>query len=73
MVTARIANDNLYRQLTEDPDKLKAKGIRSVIRIGDCLAPGIIAGAVYSGHRAAREMDAPPQEGLSFARERVVV
>jgi dimethylamine/trimethylamine dehydrogenase len=72
-VTARIANDDLYRQLMEKPEKLKEKGIQSVIRIGDCLAPGIIAAAVYSGHRAAREMDVSPQEGLSFARERVII
>jgi dimethylamine/trimethylamine dehydrogenase len=30
-------------------------GIRSVTRIGDCLAPGTIAAAVLSGHRYARE------------------
>jgi len=29
----------------------------SVTRIGDCLAPSIIAGAVFSGHRYARELD----------------
>jgi dimethylamine/trimethylamine dehydrogenase len=29
----------------------------SVTRIGDCLTPTIIAGAVFSGHRYARELD----------------
>jgi dimethylamine/trimethylamine dehydrogenase len=28
-----------------------------VTRIGDCLAPGTIAHAVYAGHRFARELD----------------
>lgn len=72
-VTARIANDDLYRQLRRDSEMLKKQGINSVVGIGDCLAPGIIAAAIYSGHRAAREMDAPPKQGLSFARERVVL
>ena len=27
-------------------------------RIGDCFGPSIIAGAVYEGHRYAREFDA---------------
>jgi hypothetical protein len=27
-----------------------------VQRIGDCLQPALIAAAVYSGHRAAREL-----------------
>jgi dimethylamine/trimethylamine dehydrogenase len=29
----------------------------SLSRIGDCEAPSIIAGAVFSGHRYARELD----------------
>jgi dimethylamine/trimethylamine dehydrogenase len=28
-----------------------------VTRIGDCLTPTIIAGAIFSGHRYARELD----------------
>ncbi len=72
-VTARKTNDGLYRQIMEDPQLMKEKGIKSVTRIGDCLAPGIIAAAIYSGHLAAREMDAPQRKALSFYRERVVV
>ena len=33
---------------------------QSVQRIGDCEAPAIIAAAVYSGHRYARELDTEP-------------
>ncbi|HEV7307423.1 FAD-dependent oxidoreductase [Ensifer sp.] len=35
---------------------LKAAGIASVTTIGDALAPGAIAHAVHSGHKAAREL-----------------
>ena len=72
-VTARRPNDALYWQLTSDPDALKQNGIKSVERIGDCRAPGIIAAAVHAGHRAAREMDAPAAGEVPFLRERVTV
>jgi len=67
-ITARIPNDTLYRQLQEHPE-----GHKSVFRIGDCMAPGTIAAAVYEGHRLAREMDAPKIGDVSFRRERVIV
>ena len=35
---------------------LESAGIRSIITIGDGLAPGAIAHAVHSGHKAAREL-----------------
>ena len=41
----------------------------TIQRIGDCLAPGTIATAVYSGHRAAREMDAAVPGDVPFRRE----
>ncbi|MDM8543657.1 FAD-dependent oxidoreductase [Desulfococcaceae bacterium HSG9] len=72
-VTSRQPNDALYRQLCSDPEALNKSGIKSVDRIGDCRAPGIIAAAVYAGHRLAREMDAPDSGDLSFRRERVTV
>jgi len=72
-VTARSPNDELYRQLISDQEALAGSGINRVERIGDCRAPGIIAAAVYAGHRAAREMDAPDPGGVSFRRERVTV
>jgi dimethylamine/trimethylamine dehydrogenase len=66
MVTSRQPNDALYHSLAGEFD---------VQRIGDCVAPGTIATAVYSGHRCAQEMDADtgaPVE-VSFLRERAVV
>ncbi len=64
MVTARLAEDGLYHQLVANQ-----AGIASLTRIGDCLAPGTIAAAVYGGHRYARELDQPPADGVPFRRE----
>ena len=36
----------------------------------DCLAPGTIAAAVYSGHRFARELDVTA-DAVPFRRENV--
>ncbi|WP_249138125.1 oxidoreductase [Phenylobacterium montanum] len=65
LVTARDPDDALYRALIALPDG------RRLERIGDALAPGTIAAAVYSGHRLAREWDMPAEERFSFKRERV--
>ena len=67
-VTARLPEEALYAALQAEPDSLLQAGIKSVTRIGDCLAPGFIAHAVYSGHRYARELDAPPTGEVSFKR-----
>jgi dimethylamine/trimethylamine dehydrogenase len=69
LVTARLPEEGLYRDLTAEPEALAVAGIASVTRIGDCLAPATIAAAVYAGHRYARELDAPVPEGTPFARE----
>ena len=61
LVTSRIPNDDLNYAFRDEID---------IERIGDCLAPGTIATAVYSGHRYAREMDADVPDGLPFLRER---
>ena len=54
-------------------EKLEEAGILSVKRIGDALGPGLIAAAVWSGHRYARELDGPPPGDVPFKRELVVV
>lgn len=72
-VTARESNDELYQELASDPKALKGSGIKSIARIGDCRAPGLIAAAVHSGHRIARDMNAPDPGDVSFRRERVTV
>jgi dimethylamine/trimethylamine dehydrogenase len=42
---------------------------KGLTRVGDCLAPGTIAAAVYSGHRYARELGEPKHDGVPFRRE----
>ena len=73
LVTARLPEDALYVELAGRPEALQANGITSVTRIGDCLAPGTLASAVYSGHRYARELDQPDGGEVPFRRERVTV
>ncbi|MGI9406559.1 MAG: FAD-dependent oxidoreductase [Hyphomicrobiaceae bacterium] len=54
-VTARLPNSSLYDDLKAREEDWESAGIKSVIRIGDCEAPGTIAAAVHAGHRYARE------------------
>jgi dimethylamine/trimethylamine dehydrogenase len=66
LVTARVSNDRLYRELRSDPG-----GIEAVYAIGDCVAPRLIADCVFDGHRLAREIDSPdPRRPLPYLRER---
>ncbi len=71
MVTARLPEDALYREFATDPARLAAASLKSLDRIGDCHGPGMIAHAVYSGHRFAREFEEPAAEGLTFKTEPV--
>ena len=74
LVTQRNSDNALYRELIGRKDEWETHGIMRVFRIGDCVAPGIIADAVFDGHRLAREIDsANPEIPLPFIRERPVV
>ena len=68
-VTMRATVDSLYSGLIKITETDKTHRPKSITRIGDCLAPGTIAAAVYSGHRYARELDTPRCEGVPFRRE----
>ncbi len=57
-LTARLPDDALHQQLLAREVDWAAAGVETVSCIGDCLAPGLIAHAVYAGHRHAREFDA---------------
>ena len=76
LVTQRRSEEKLFRSLKDDIglDALKAEGVQALYRIGDCEAPRLIADAVFSGHRLAREIDTEdPSIPLPYKRERKVV
>jgi dimethylamine/trimethylamine dehydrogenase len=68
-LTSRLPNDELAQSLHALPDAVTAAGIVAITSIGDCLAPGTIAAAVYAGHRHAREYDRLPTDEVPFQRE----
>jgi dimethylamine/trimethylamine dehydrogenase len=69
VLTARLPNDALLLALREREAEWADAGVRTVRAIGDCEAPGLIAHAVYAGHRYARELDAPPAgDAVPFRR-----
>lgn len=67
-VTSRLPDDALYQALLERDAEWAGAGIRSVRCIGDAEAPGLIAHAVYAGHRYARELDEPAAGEVAFKR-----
>ncbi|KFI27483.1 oxidoreductase [Paenirhodobacter enshiensis] len=70
MVTSRVSDNALYRDLMARRDDWADAGIRSVKVIGDAAAPAPIAWATYAGHRYARELDMPDiGDALPFRRE----
>lgn len=71
LVTMRTANDALVNELQELRASHHAPGIKSLAAVGDCLAPGLVAEAVFSGHRAAFELDGPDVIDQPFRIEQV--
>ena len=64
LVTQRVSHERLYLELT-------AAGVEGVHRIGDCVAPRLLADAIWDGHRMGREIDSPdPSRPLPHLRER---
>ena len=61
-VTSREGEDALYHAL-------KGTGLNSLSLIGDARAPGLIAHAVYAGHRLAREFG---EDEVTVRRERAL-
>lgn len=68
LVTSREPDDALYRELAPDIGGETC----NIHRIGDCAQPALIAHAVYSGHKAARELDEGPDVPKP-RRDRVVI
>lgn len=71
LATMRYSRCDLYDALLADEAGREASGISQLHLIGDAHTPGLIAQAVFSGHRLAREIDsADPDVPLPFIRER---
>jgi len=70
-VTARLPEDTLYQGLIERRAAWADAGLKTVKAVGDCLAPGTIAAAVWEGRRYAEELDEPNDRGdtMPFRRE----
>ena len=69
LTTQRLRDDALFRELVDDPGDLEG-----VYAIGDCVAPRVIADAIWDGHRLAREIDtADPATPLPWKRERTAL
>jgi dimethylamine/trimethylamine dehydrogenase len=74
LVTQRLSNEQLYLELRSDEERLMVEGVEALYRIGDCVAPRIIADAIFDGHRLGREIDADnPALPLPAKRERLVL
>ncbi len=67
LVSGQVANDDLYRDLTA----LEASP--RIVQIGDALAPGTIAAAVYAGHRFGRDLGLANPDIVPFLREDVAL
>jgi dimethylamine/trimethylamine dehydrogenase len=72
LVTASVPRDELFRELaSRDDGELASAGIHRVVRVGDCLSPGIIAAAVYSGHLFGRTLDTGLTDQTPYRRQNV--
>jgi len=70
-VTARLPEDSLAQELLTRRQEWPGAGLKSVAAIGDALAPGTIAAAVWAGRRYAEEIEAPTDDAdaTPFQRE----
>ena len=74
LLSHRVSNDGLYRDLIADPQVLAAEEIEAVYRVGGAVAPVPVGDAIFDGHRLAREIDSPnPAIPLPYKREQVFV
>jgi dimethylamine/trimethylamine dehydrogenase len=71
LVTQRLSRTELYSDLAGRD--LRGTGIEGIYRIGDCVAPRLLADAIFDGHRLGREIDSSdPGTPLPYRRERLV-
>ena len=57
IVGVRTSEDTLYKELIARSEFSEHSGVSNIKSIGDCVAPGTIAHAVYSGHEHGRNID----------------
>ncbi len=62
LVTERLPEISLYEQLISSIKGMSTNKNRYIELIGDALAPGLIADAIYSGHLAAENFETPEIE-----------
>lgn len=72
-ISARIPNDALWLELQPRQDEFRSSGGLSMQLIGDGSTPGLIAAAVYSGHKAARELGLSKAEKEKAGRDTTTV
>lgn len=68
LVTQRRSNDRVYLGLKSEigEEALRAEGVEAVYRIGDCVAPRMIADCVFDGHRLGRrDRLRPPRDAVA--------
>ena len=70
LVTSRYPDDALYQAILAKQAVFADAGIASVVRIGDCLAPGLIAHAIFAGHRLGRAFGQSEYDS-DYRRERL--
>ena len=70
-LTARQPNDGLFDALKSRQQEFNKQGGISLQHIVDCAMPGIIATAIYDGHKAAHELGAAPPN-TELRRDRIV-
>jgi dimethylamine/trimethylamine dehydrogenase len=67
-LTARLPNDALEAELLARASEWELAGVKTVHCIGDAHAPGLIAHAVYAGHRYAQTFDGGREKNVPFKR-----
>ena len=73
VVGRRLPRDGLYQELAARDEDLRRAGIRSLAKIGDCDVPGMVAHAVYAGHKLARSFDDEDNDDATARLERSVL
>lgn len=73
LCTARESNRGLYDDLVAQKHRWTEARIEAVVRSGDCLAPRILADAIFDGHRIGREIESDnPERPRAIIRERQI-